>query len=420
MPARPPDRPTGRFSRLPLIGAVTANPAFRNADFRRLLAGAACNAFGMSGEHVILGLLVFRITGSTAWVGVTIALYNLPMLIFGVLSGVAADWLDRRTLLRVIELAIAVNLGFFAIVIGTGWGDLWPIMAFTVITGSLRAMTQPVRISYTYDIVGGEHIVAGLGLLNLGARLGQLAGALAAGVAMERFGTPAALLVLGVVHGLAFVIFTLLRSAGESAPMERAPIAQNLREYISEMRGNRTLMMLVVVTAAVEVFGFSFSTALPELATNRFGVGAEGLGVMHAARAAGGALAGLVLAGTGTLQRRGAIYLAVIYAFGASLLLLAASGTFMLGLAALVAVAVLATTSDVLTQSMMQLSVPNRLRGRAMGAWVFAIGSAPLGHLEMGALAVSLGVGSALVINGAALIGVGVLATIVVPRLRRL
>jgi len=73
-----------------------------------------------------------------------------------------------------------------------------------------------------------------------------------------------------------------------------------------------------------------------------------------------------------------------------------------------------------LTQSMVQLSVPNHLRGRAMGAWVLAIGTAPLGHLEMGALAASLGVGTALFANGAALIAIGVVTAITVPRLRKL
>jgi hypothetical protein len=69
---------------------------------------------------------------------------------------------------------------------------------------------------------------------------------------------------------------------------------------------------------------------------------------------------------------------------------------------------------------MMQLSVPDRLRGRAMGAWVFAIGSAPLGHLAMGALAASVGVGTALGINGAALLLIGALVTITAPGLRKL
>ena len=142
--------------------------------------------------------------------------------------------------------------------------------------------------------------------------------------------------------------------------------------------------------------------------------------MIPAARAVGGILAGLTLAGMGGLQRRGMVYLAVIYAFGGSLLLLAAAPQFALALAALVVVAVLATASDVLTQSMVQLSVPNRLRGRAMGAWVLAIGSSPLGHLEMGALVVALGVGGAMLINGAALIGIGILATLAAPRLRKL
>ena len=178
--------------------------------------------------------------------------------------------------------------------------------------------------------------------------------------------------------------------------------------------------MLMILTASVEVFGFSFSTALPELAATRFHVGPEGLGMMHAARAMGGILAGIVLAGLGGLKRKGLVFLAVIYAFGGSLLLLALFDGFALGLAALVMVAFMATASDVLTQSMVQLSVPNALRGRAMGTWSLAIGSAPLGHLVMGALAVVIGVGGALAVNGLALIAVGLLAALMAPGLRKL
>ena len=182
----------------------------------------------------------------------------------------------------------------------------------------------------------------------------------------------------------------------------------------------RSLLMLILLTAAVEVFGFSFSTALPELAVARFHVGPEGLGMMHAARASGGIVASLALSAMGGLERKGTVFLVVIYAFGGSLLFLAVSEPFVLGLAALVLVAVMATASDVLTQSMVQLSVANEFRGRAMGTWSLAIGSAPLGHLVMGALIVAIGVGGALAVNGVALIILGLVATIAVPRLRKL
>ncbi|MGI9336511.1 MAG: hypothetical protein ACR2RL_25445, partial [Gammaproteobacteria bacterium] len=75
---------------------------------------------------------------------------------------------------------------------------------------------------------------------------------------------------------------------------------------------------------------------------------------------------------------------------------------------------------DVLSQSMMQLCVADRLRGRAMGAWVFAVGTAPVGHLETGALVTAFGVSMALGINGACLLAIALAATMAAPRLRRL
>lgn len=373
----------------------------------------------MSGEQVIFGLLVFRITQSTAWVGIALALYFLPFFIFGVFSGAMADWIDRRTLLRRIELSIATNMFVLAALSDGEFWRLWLVLSFITVAGSLRALHQPVRISYAYDIVGHQQVVGSIALLNLGARLGQLIGALLAGWAMEHIGTPFAFALLGAIHGIAFVSFCRLRTVGVADIAGRTPICQNLREFFDEMRLNRVLLMLVIVTASVEVFGFSFSTALPELATVRFELGAEGLGLMQAARALGGLTASLALSAMRELERRGVTYLAVIYIFGGGLLLLSVSQTFNLALLSLLIVASMAAASDILTQSMMQLSVPNKLRGRAMGAWVLAIGFAPVGHLEMGLLAASLGIQNALIINGAMLIGLGIIATLTVPHLRK-
>ncbi len=405
---------------LPLIGKILRGPAAGNRDFRLLVAAATCNYMGYGGEQVVIGLLVFRITGSSAWVGVALALYFLPLFIFGMAAGAIADWMDRRKLLRIIEAVIGINLVVFAVLAALEAVAIWQVLLMTFVSGSARAVYLPVRQSYAYDIVGAEQIVAGLGLLTIGMRAGQLLGALVAGSVMQRLGTDVALFVLATFHGITFLIVSRLRSIPTEAHTNPVPILENLREYLQEMRHNRTLSMLIAVTASVEVLGFSFATILPELATERLGVGAEGLGIMHAIRAAGGFAAGLALAGAVSIRRRGLAYLGVIYAFGLALIALAASPNFATILVAVLAVAALAAASDVLTQSMMQLSVPDRLRGRAMGAWVFAIGSAPLGHLEMGALAASVGVGTALGLNGAALIIIGILTTIVAPRLRNL
>ncbi len=395
-------------------------PAFAIADYRKLWAGSAFNQQGMSGEQVVLGLLVFQFTQSTAWVGVMLAVYFLPFFVFGIVSGAVADRLDRRALLRRVEALIIINMVVFAAVLALDLAALWVIIVFTLITGGLRALHQPARLSYAYDIIGGDKIVSGLGLLNLGSRTGQLIGALAAGAVMARYGGAAAFLVLASGHGLAFIFFLRLRTVGKAAVTDRVPLRQNIREYVVELRANHLLLMLVAVTAAVEIFGFSFATALPELASTRLNLGADGLGTLHAARAVGGMIAGLGLTFMGALQRRGLAYLGVIFSFGASLMLLSADSPLLATLVVVALVAGAAAASDILTQSMMQMVVPNALRGRAMGVWVLAIGFGPLGHLEMGGLAEMLGLGPALFTNGAALLAVGVIVNIVAPRLRQL
>ena len=63
-----------------------------------------------------------------------------------------------------------------------------------------------------------------------------------------------------------------------------------------------------------------------------------------------------------------------------------------------------AASFDLLQQTLLQLAVSEDQRGRAVGVWVLGIGSAPVGHLEMGSLIAVLGAPSALMINGLAVV----------------
>ena len=407
-------------AKLPFIARIVASPALEIPDFRRHCVGVAFHSAGSGGEQVLFGLLIFQLTGSSVWVGFSLALYYGPMMVVGVFGGAIADWADRRTLLRRVEIALVILFSLYGALIGQGGIEPWHLLLMVLGAGCVRALHQPARASYAFDLVGAERIVPGLGLLNVGQRLGQLIGALLVGSAMQRLGPDAAYYLLALAHLAGFRVFSRLQFAGASAVTNPVSLTTNVHEYIAELRNNRNLAVLIGVTITVEIFGFSFATALPELATARLGVGAEGLGVMQATRAAGGLIAGVFLAGASGLNRRGLYLVAAIYGFGAGLCLLALAPTFLLAVIAIMLVAAAATSVDIFTQSMMQLAVPNALRGRAMGAWVFAAGTGPVGHLQMGALASSLGAGMALGVNGAALIIVGLLITVVLPGLRRL
>ena len=80
----------------------------------------------------------------------------------------------------------------------------------------------------------------------------------------------------------------------------------------------------------------------------------------------------------------------------------------------------LAALTDILTQTLVQSSVPNELRGRAMGSWILAIGFGPVGHVQIGVLAAVLSVTAALTINGVLLAALALTTILKAQRIRRM
>ena len=396
------------------------SPVLAGRDFRWLVLATLFNGVGFGGDFVIVGLLPLLATGSSGWVGVSLALYHVPQLLLGVPAGAVADRVDRRLLLRGAELGLVIAFGAFSLAFARGEPGLAVTLAIITVLGALRAVYYPVRLSYAFDLTGPAHSVTALGWVTLGTRAGALVGAVTTGAVIQRFGPAHAFLVLGLAQCVALLCLFRLRSAGVAAEVDRTPLGRNIADYLREIGTNRILLILTVVTALIELFGTSYHTALPELALMRLEIDASGLGLLHGAQAAGGLVAGLVLTWGGNLRRRGIAYICVIALLGASIVALGSTDSVYGVLVILALAAGLISAWDILTQAMMQLCVPNRLRGRAMGAWVFAIGSSPLGHLEMGLLVSTLGLGNALFLNGVGVLAVIALAVLLAPALRRL
>jgi hypothetical protein len=145
--------------------------------------------------------------------------------------------------------------------------------------------------------------------------------------------------------------------------------------------------------------------------------------VLNAARSVGGILGLVVVMTRGSTLGGGALFLGVLGTFGASLIVLGVA-PHVVGFAGVVLVLIVANAAgalaDLLAQSLLQLSVPSHLRGQAGGAWVVAIGLAPVGQLQIGALASLFGVSIALGASGLALTVLAGTAALWLPRVRRL
>ena len=144
--------------------------------------------------------------------------------------------------------------------------------------------------------------------------------------------------------------------------------------------------MLSVLT---EIFGFSYQTLMPIFARDILGVGAVGLGVLSGARSIGAILSTLVLAALAYYREKMRLLVCAFGLYGLFLVCFAACTLYPLSLALSVGIGAVASASDILQQTLLQLNVPNEDRGRVMGYWVVSLGFGPIGHLELGALAVA-------------------------------
>jgi MFS family permease len=397
-----------------------ARSPLRLADFRWLSANMLLASIGMMGEVVVLGWLALELTDSPFLVGLAMGARALPLFFVGVPAGVLADRWPRHRLLIVTGAGQAVAAAALGLLVQTGTLRLPHLLAITLVAGALRGLEHATRQSYAHDVVGGAGLVEGLALLGLAMRGGWLVGSLGTGALIATFGSGAAYFAVAAAYLASSVVLAPVAAPPPKALPEPESVWRNVVGFFTLVRRDPMLLTLMFLTAAAEVLGFSHQTLLPSLARDVLHTGPEGLGALNAARSVGG-IVGLLASMRG-LTGGGALFLAVLAGFGASLIGLGAA-PLVVGFTGVVLVLIVANAlgalTDLLAQSLLQLNSPPHLRGRAGGAWVVAIGLAPLGQLQIGALGSLLGVGSALALSGLALVALAGVTARVFPRLRR-
>jgi MFS family permease len=392
----------------------------RDPDLQVLWLATVAYHLGLGMQQVVLGWVVLALTHSESMVGAVYAVRSAPNLVVGFAAGTLTDRYDRRSLMRLAAFGMAAISLVIAWLAYREWLTVWQLLLGTGALGMWGALEMTARQAYVVDTLGVQRAVQGIALISLAQRSGGVLGALLAGATLAWWGTAVAFLVMATCYGTSAGLLYALRRQGVAAPTGRESIRQNLLVYLRALRTNRDLRTLMFSTAAAELFGFSHQVMLPILATEVLQAGAGGLGVLTAFRFLGGVLGVTALTGLSSRLRRGPTLLLALALFGAGQVLLAYAPTFWLAAACVIFINIMAAATDVLHQTLLQFSVANELRGRAMGSWIIGTGIAPVGHLEAGYLASLTSAHLALLVNGLALMALTLGMAACIPRLWRL
>ena len=384
--------------RSPILQRALA--AFTYRDFRVLWFGAFTSTVGTWMQKVAQSWLVLQLTGSTFYLGLDDFLGQLPILLFTLVGGVIADRHDRRRLLlgsQYVQMTTAfvlASLVFWNVV------SIWQILTLSFVAGMAQAFGGPAYQSLIPSLVHKKDLPNAIALNSIQFNLARVFGPLLAGTAMAALGAAACF----TLNGFSFlVVIVALMSLGiKHIPSgDRKPILHEMQGGFAYARSQPAIVALTALAFMTTFLALPLLTFLPVFARDIFHGDIGRYSEMMAFSGTGAVIGALVVAWLGRFRHMGLVLLLVQMTFGLLITAFALSRVFWVSNLLLFFAGAALICVFSMTASLVQLIVPDHLRGRVVSIYMVAFrGGMPLGSLASGFAASLTSAPLVLAING--------------------
>jgi MFS family permease len=377
-------------------------PALASPVYRRFIVGAFIGTLGGWMQTTAQGWLVLDLTNSPALLGFTSAVQSAPVLFFSMLAGVLADRMDLRRLLVATQTTGALLAGTLALLTTTHTIQFWHVLVIAGLAGSAQAFGMPAFQAVVSTIVERPAIGNAIALNSAQFNLGRIVGPAVAGFAIAAGGLALAFWANTLAFVIVAVVIASLPIPSPSALVRaNASLWSNLLDGIEYLRGTRVIRVLVLLAAVPALFILNYLVLMPVYARDILGIGAPGLGLLTAAVGVGALSGALGVALLRPSGGSGLLALSGLATSSVALTVFAVSRWLPLSLAALVVLGAAQVGYYATTNTLIQVLVPARLRGRVMSLYILtSLGVIPVGNLLAGLVADRLGATVALAGGG--------------------
>jgi MFS family permease len=406
-----PEEGTGQPRRV-VAGALVWRQTFialKHRNFRLFFLGQLISLIGTWMQNTAQSWLVYQLTGSKLLLGVVAAVGSAPMLLFSTWGGSVADRHPKRTVVLCTQTAMMLLAFAFAALVWSGLVRPAHILVLAALGGVVMAFDMPARQAFMVEMTNREDLMNAVSLNSSIVNGARVIGPAVAGFLMAETGMAMCFLLNGLSF-IAVIVGLLMMRLPRFVPPEKPTStwrhALDGFAYVARHRRVRTLLLLFGV---VGIFGWSYSVLMPAFAADVLHVGERQYGALLSANGIGALCGALGVATFGHRVSRRLLVLGGLGVFSAMLLLLAVTRNYYLALVwlAIAGWGMLLYFST--TNTLIQTSVADGMRGRVMGIWALVFGGMmPVGGLEAGVLSHWLGVPwtvaiGALVCGGSAL-----------------
>lgn len=373
-PSRP-GRPAGRG-----IGRIVIDTRPLRVDsYRYLWTSTMITAVGGQFSTIAVPKQLYDLTGSSAWVGMTGAVGLVALVVFGLWGGAIADAVDRRQVIVVSNIGIAVTSGLLWAQAWTGLGSTWVVLALFGMQQACVAVNSPARNAMVPRLVPLHLVVPATALSFTTFMIGLVVGPLAAGALLPVLGLPTLYLIDTVALCLAIVPVLRL----PATPPDRAtPGGAGVRDIVDGFRYlvvQRVLLASFLIDIIAMVAGMP-RALFPEMAERTFGDppgGGLALGWLYAAIPLGAVLCGLLSGVLSRLPRQGVVVTVSVIAWGLAITGFGLSSVLWLAVVLLALAGAADLVSAVHRGAILQTAASDEMRGRMQGAFMVVVAGGP-------------------------------------------
>jgi MFS family permease len=397
-----------------------ATRALEHRNYRLFFAGQAISLIGTWTQSIGESWLVYRLTGSSALLGITGFCAQIPVFLLASFGGTVADRHHRHRIIICTQTAAMILASVLAALTLSGHIQVWQVFTLAALLGTVNAFDIPARQAFLVELVGRDDLVNAIALNSSMVNGARIIGPAIAGVVIAAVGEGWCFFANAVSY--IAVLTGLLQMR-----LEPRPIAPRTGSIFSEVldgfrfvRRTMPVRTLLLLLAVVSFAGMPYAVLMPVFADQILHGGARTLGMLMGASGMGALAGALSLAARRGLRGLGRWVALASAGFGASLLLFSLSRSFVLSLILLVPVGFCMMVQMASSNTLIQSMVPDELRGRVMAIYsMMFMGMAPFGALFAGVVAERIGAPATVAVGGAACLCASALFSRVLSRVRQ-
>jgi MFS family permease len=368
--------------------------ALRHRNYRLFFAGQIVSLCGTFLTQVAMVWLVYSITHSGKILGITAFAGQIPAFALGPFAGVWVDRLNRRRLIVITQtlamcqsFALAGLIGFFhsSAVVVPG------LVMLALAQGLINAFDMPGRQAFLVEMVDNRDDLANAIALNSTmVHAARLLGPALAGFLIHYVGAVLCFLLDGTSYIAVIAALLAMRLQPKPPRANGKSVLAELREGFSYVWRFAPIRAMLLLMAILSLTGMpAFSVLMPIFANALSGdpdaKGAEALGILMGASAAGALIGAIYLASRKSVVGLGRLIGLAAFCFGASLVAFSFSHVLWLSLLLVPISGFSMLITFASSNTLLQTLTEDEKRGRVMSFFTMSfVGMTPWGNLLAG------------------------------------